>query len=836
MSIQQSVWNYFLNKGFTPQGIAGMMGNIQIESQFLTNNVENGKLPYTDAQYTAMVDNGSYTKFVNDGCGYGLVQWTYSVFKQDLLNLCKSRGKSISDLSCQLDQLYLHLQSEKVLNTIKNAISIDEATIYFMTKFEKPSEEAQRKTKDDRIKYAKEFYKQFNTGKGGNGMKYSTNNAPLICMQTNSTCYKGTSKMQVKGVLWHSTGANNTTIKRYVQPSDNDPNKATLLAKIGKNTGGNDWNHISMQAGLNAWIGTLADGSITTVQTMPWDYKPWGCGSGSRGSCNNGWIQFEICEDALNNKTYFEKVYKEACELTAYLCKLYNLNPKGSVSFGGVTVPVILCHQDSAQLGLGSNHADVYHWFTKYGKTMVDVRNDVAALMGSSSAIISQPVSTTQTTITTTTTVATTRDLGRGDQGEDVKQLQKKLIKLGYNLGTYGPDKDGADGDFGKLTQQAVLDFQKKNKLQQDGVVGKLTMSAIDKALGEKTTTTSSKPTTTTSTTTTIIATDDVYRIRLNWTDAKSQIGAFKNLENAINTCKKAGTNYKVFNSAGQVVYPTSTNQQTTTTPIQNNTTSTTNDTTPVVQATKYSTVMIGSSSKDERGQYRGGQAGDQTGKEVWILNWYDGGWNYVVRPNSNALAEKIAVACEKGCNNSNIGYDQYERNSLYIEAKKVGLDLAKITTPCECDCSSFVSICCICAGLSPDIFYAGQNMRTTGNLVQACQKTNEFTVLSTNNYTKSKDYLKRGDILVSDGHTVIVLENGSNAGQIAPTVTVASTYKVKVTAEKKLNVRSGPSTKYAIITQVVNGGIFTIVEEKEGWGKLKSGAGWIDLSYTERI
>lgn len=47
-------------------------------------------------------------------------------------------------------------------------------------------------------------------------MKYSNTNQPLICMMTNSTCYKQTRKMNIKGVLWHSTGANNKTIKRYV--------------------------------------------------------------------------------------------------------------------------------------------------------------------------------------------------------------------------------------------------------------------------------------------------------------------------------------------------------------------------------------------------------------------------------------------------------------------------------------------------------------------------------------------------------------------------------------------------------------------------------------------
>ena len=212
-------------------------------------------------------------------------------------------------------------------------------------------------------------------------MKYSSSNKPLQCMMTNSTCYKGTRKMEVKGILWHSTGANNPNLKRYVQPSSSDPNYNQLMNMLGKNTYGNDWNHIAVQAGLNAWIGKLADGSVTSIQTMPWDFRPWGCGSGQKGSCNNGWIQFEICEDGLTDENYFNKVYKEACELTAYLCELYDIDPHGTVNMNGVNVPTILCHADSCKLGLGSNHGDVLHWFPKFGKNMNSVRNDVAALM-----------------------------------------------------------------------------------------------------------------------------------------------------------------------------------------------------------------------------------------------------------------------------------------------------------------------------------------------------------------------------------------------------------------------------------------------------------------------
>lgn len=657
-------------------------------------------------------------------------------------------------------------------------------------------------------------------------MKYNSNNQPLVCMMTNSSCYKGTSKMTIRGVLWHCTGANNPNLKRYVQPSDNAPDKAMLLAKIGINTNHNDWNHKAVDAGLNAWIGKLADGTVAAVQTMPWDYKPWGCGSGPKGSCNNGWIQFEMCEDNLANASYFNQVYQEACQLTAYLCKRYNLNPTGTVTYAGEKVPVILCHQDSYKLGLGSNHADVYNWFNKYGKTMEDVRKDVLTIMNNSTT-------TTQTpTATPSQPVTTQRNLKKGYKGADVKQLQKNLIALGYGVGP-----SGADGDFGNNTYNAVLRFQKDHNLTRDGIVGPQTRNAIETALKNKNNTPMPTPS---------VPAQEIYRIRKDWSNSKSQVGAYKNLNNAIKACKNFGSEYKVYNSKGEQIYPEVSKEiPVVDTPTKKEEKSVEIPAPIIIEEPKapekimpartYNNVMIGSSSKDERGQYHGGQAGDQTGKEVYILNWYDGKWTKVLRPTTNLLAENIAVACEKACDNNYIGYNQYNRNSIYTEAKKVGLDLSKINTPCDCDCSSLVSMCCISAGLSPDIFFAGNNMRVTGNLVQACEKTNQFTVLSSPNYTNSKDYLKRGDILLADGHTVIVLANGSKAGQIAPVVVIAGVRQVEVTATK-LNVRSGPSTSNALVTQVTKGTKLTIIEEKGGWGKLKSGIGWIALEYTKNI
>ena len=59
--------------------------------------------------------------------------------------------------------------------------------------------------------------------------------------------------------------------------------------------------------------------------------------------------------------------------------------------------------------------------------------------------------------------------------------------------------------------------------------------------------------------------------------------------------------------------------------------------------------------------------------------------------------------------------------------------------------------------------------------------------------------------------------------------------YLVKINTDV-LNVRAGAGTSYPVTTQVRRGQIYTIVDEVNGWGKLKSGAGYIKLSYTTKI
>lgn len=75
---------------------------------------------------------------------------------------------------------------------------------------------------------------------------------------------------------------------------------------------------------------------------------------------------------------------------------------------------------------------------------------------------------------------------------------------------------------------------------------------------------------------------------------------------------------------------------------------------------------------------------------------------------------------------------------------------------------------------------------------------------------------------------------NNFKAGLTANT-SVTSGYKVKITADV-LNVRKGAGTGYKIATQVKKNEVYTIIQELNGWGKLKSGVGWISLAYTKRV
>ena len=255
-------------------------------------------------------------------------------------------------------------------------------------------------------------------------------------IMTENRCYKRGERITPRGIVVHSTAANNPYIKRYVQP---DPD-----GTIGKNTNGNHWNQEKATKCMHGFLGKLADGTVAFAQNLPWDYRCWGCGGGDSGSYTDSHIQFEICEDGLDDEAYYWAAFDAAAEVCAMLCQQF-----------GIRTVNIVSHKEAHAALYASNHGDPHHWMQLYGDSMDAFRARVAAMIGEDDSM--RP-----------TWEELRRDtIRKGAKSPAVAEMQGILMALGYDVG-----KTGADGNFGASTQKAVKKFQSDNELTPDGVAG----------------------------------------------------------------------------------------------------------------------------------------------------------------------------------------------------------------------------------------------------------------------------------------------------------------------------------------------------------------------------
>jgi len=300
-----------------------------------------------------------------------------------------------------------------------------------------------------------------NTGAGLGGLLLKI----VQYFQTKNPCYKAGKRITPSGIVVHSTGANNPYIRRYVGPDD---------GTLGPNKYGNHWNKSTATKCVHAFIGKVDDGSLAVYQTLPWDYRCWGVAKGKNGSYNDSHIQFEICEDGLNDEAYYKEAFSLAARLCAYLCQEYGIKPENVVG-----------HYEAHAAGYGSNHGDPKNWQRKFGGSMDAFRAEVAALMGAEN--IPADVTTGQeekephAKAPESAKEASKAQGGvnmptirNGAHGTAVKVLQRLLIVNGAKLSKYG-----ADGKCGAETVAAVKAFQTAHNLTPDGICGPLTWAAL---------------------------------------------------------------------------------------------------------------------------------------------------------------------------------------------------------------------------------------------------------------------------------------------------------------------------------------------------------------------
>lgn len=148
----------------------------------------------------------------------------------------------------------------------------------------------------------------------------------------------------------------------------------------------NNMNNTSAKWGVTAILGDFHKGPGRIILALP--LKPtrrnWGVGSGSKGSFNNSHVQWEVCEPSGHTYAGGTMIGYDAEKNAEYFARMWSLLVKWNVYIAlelGLSAEDICDHAESHRAGMGSNHADLGHWLPKHGKSMNDLRAEVAAIL-----------------------------------------------------------------------------------------------------------------------------------------------------------------------------------------------------------------------------------------------------------------------------------------------------------------------------------------------------------------------------------------------------------------------------------------------------------------------
>lgn len=179
---------------------------------------------------------------------------------------------------------------------------------------------------------------------------------------TKNGAYRAGRTIRVEGCVNHSLGV--------AQPS-----VEVMYSRMDRTDAG--W-------GVNAILGDFHTGEGRIILCMPYDRRPWGVGSGTRGSWNNSRIQWEVCEPAGHTYAGGTMVGYDVAKNQGYFDRMWKLLVAWNVFVAvelGYTAATINDHAESYRAGMGSNHADLGQWLPKHGKSMNDLRHEVQAIL-----------------------------------------------------------------------------------------------------------------------------------------------------------------------------------------------------------------------------------------------------------------------------------------------------------------------------------------------------------------------------------------------------------------------------------------------------------------------
>ena len=449
MTTQEYIISACRKQKLTDEAIAALLAQIQAESGFKVNNLENTantKLGMTDEQYVAAVDNGTYTNFVRDAFGYGLWQLTEYSRKQNFINFVRARNGSIGDLALQVEFMFWEFRNYfgKIWNSMKSNHDLYALTKVLLYEWENPLE----KTENMRVRYE---YAQIWLNKV-RGHKEVTNK-----MTQNESVAK------VLNVARNELG--------YHEKASN----SSLDDKTANSGSGNYTKYARDLDAVGNFYNGGKQGYAYCDVFVDWCFvKAFGPDIGRR-------MIFQPTQSAGAGCLYSAQYYKQAGHWVSYPQpgdQIFFSYAAGEYSHTGIVESVAngmvntiegntsdMVARRSYPLSSGS--------IVGYGRPNWDLAADTKADDVAEDAVVETPAPEA---------IGYNGEIYRkGASGEAVREYQEKLMKLGYDLGNWG-----ADGDFGSDTRRAVIKFQQDHNLEADGEIGPMTVAAIEDALKER--------------------------------------------------------------------------------------------------------------------------------------------------------------------------------------------------------------------------------------------------------------------------------------------------------------------------------------------------------------
>lgn len=441
MGVPELIFTRVREAGFTVEAACALLAQIQKESLFKPENLEdsrNNSLGMTDWQYVNTVDSGSYTNFVNDAAGFGLAQWTERSRKQNFLNYFKSRGKSIADLETQIAFLLYEMKAffGGIWNKCLSSHDLKDLTWSLLNTWENPAEKLMNMV--ERYEYAQEWYQKFSSQ---NGMVKEASGM--------------TKQEAIKKVL--DLARSEIGYREKASNSNLDDKTA--------NAGGANWTKYARDLGKTNWYNGGKNGYAWCDVFVDWlFYKCFGDPLGRNMICQPTGSAGAGC---LYSSQYYKSAGRWVTNGPQAGDQIFFTYSAGEYSHTGIVEQV---NGDTVTTIEGNTSDSV-------GRRNYNIGSSNIAGYGRPIWALATNVDPSDPVVHDTPSTSYPL-LKKGARGEWAKKLQEMLIDAGYDVGP-----DGPDGDFGNNTYYAVRRFQIEHNLEVDGEVGDNTWRALENAL-----------------------------------------------------------------------------------------------------------------------------------------------------------------------------------------------------------------------------------------------------------------------------------------------------------------------------------------------------------------